>query len=99
MLGSIPNAVVAFLVIFPTPCLKSPQKEALTETFVRLTSRSSPLDSAHKAEAISLVLWDPHTGEIDHAHPASNSILRIEAFSRQVENAYVDRYRGLPPHT
>lgn len=93
-----PYAVVAFLVAVPISCLISPQQEALTETLLRLTSRNSPLDSAHKAEAISLVLWNPYTGEIDDAHPASSSILRIEAFSRQVEQAYVDRYRGLPPH-
>ena len=93
-----PYAVVAFLVVIPAPCLISPQQEALTETLLRLTSRSSPLDSAHKAEAISLVLWDPYTGEVDRTHPGPQSVLHIESFSSQIQHAYVDRYRGLPPH-
>jgi len=93
-----PYAVVAFLVAVPTPCLESPQKEALTETLERLGQRSSPLDLAHKAEAISLVLWDPGTGRIDPSWPSEGSALRIELLSQQIERAYVTRYKGLPPH-
>jgi hypothetical protein len=93
-----PYAVVAFLVAVPTPCLESPQKEALTETLERLGQRSSPLDLAHKAEAISLVLWDPGTGRIDPSWPGEGSALRIELLSQQIERAYVTRYKGLPPH-
>jgi len=93
-----PYAVVCFIVAIPTPCLQSPQKEAMTGTLERLSLRSSPLDSVHKAEAISLVLWDPSTGRIESNWPPSDSCLNIEQFSRQVEHSYVERYKGLPPH-
>ncbi len=93
-----PYAIVGFIVAIPTPCLSSPQKEALTQTLERLSLRDSPLDSAHKAEAISLILWDPETGEIDKDWPLGTSCLRIELFSRFIESAYVTRYKGLPPH-
>lgn len=93
-----PYAIVAFLVAVPLPCLTSPQKETLTYTLERLTLRGSPLDSVHKAESITLVIWDPSTGQIDTTWPVPDSPLRIEKFSEQVENAYKDRYKGLPPH-
>jgi hypothetical protein len=93
-----PYAVVAFMVIIPTPCLLNAQRVALTRTLERLTGRIGPIDSAHKAEAISLALWDPATGSIDPAWPEAGSPLRIEAFSSQVERHYVERYKGLPPH-
>jgi hypothetical protein len=93
-----PYAVVSFLVAIPTPCLHSPQKEALSETLERLAQRTSPIDLAHKAEAISLILWSPDTGEIDKEWPHDGSCLRIELFSEQIERAYVTRYKGLPPH-
>lgn len=93
-----PYAVVTFLIAVPTPCLVSPQREALVGTLERLTSRDSPLDSPHKAEAIALVVWDPITGQIDPDWPQQGSPLRIEQFSRQVEREYVSRYKGLPPH-
>jgi len=93
-----PYAIVAFMVIVPEPCLQSPQKEALTETLERLTQRDSVLDSAHKAEAISLIVWDPMTGAILPNIPDKSSKLRIEKFSDQVNKAYHERYKGLPPH-
>lgn len=93
-----PYAIVAFLVAIPLPCLTSPQKETLTYTLERLTSRSSPLNNAHKAEAIALVVWNPDTGEIDPSWPAPGSLLRLERFSEQIETAYKERYKGLPPH-
>lgn len=93
-----PYAVVAFIVVIPIPCLSSPQKEALTQTLERLSLRNSPLDSVHKAEAISLILWDPETGDIDKNWPLETSCLRFEFFSKFIESAYVDRYKGLPPH-
>ena len=93
-----PYAVVAFLVAVPTPCLASPQKEALTATLERLSQRSSPLDSAHKAEAIALVVWDPESGEVDCSWPEESSCLRIESFSSQIQKSYEARYKGLPPH-
>lgn len=94
-----PYAIVAFIVVVPTPCLQSPQREALTDTLERLSQRDSPLDSNHKAEGISLVVWDPTNGSIDGTWPNPNSCLRIERFSDQIEQNYIGRYKGLPPHT
>lgn len=93
-----PYALTAFFVVVPAPCLVSPQKEALAQTLERLTGRQGPLDSSHKAEAISLIVWRPDTGAIDPAWPAPDSPLRIEQFSTQVQAAYYARYKGLPPH-
>lgn len=93
-----PYAVIAFMVIVPAPCLVNPQRSALTRTLERLTGRIGPLDSPHKAEAISLIVWRPDTGEIDPSWPEAASPLRIEGFSQQVEQHYVGRYKGLPPH-
>lgn len=93
-----PYALVAFLVVVPTPCLMSPQREGLTGTLERLTGRVSPLDSAHRAEAIALAVWDPNTGMIDQTWPTVNSPLRLERFSDQITQVYVSRYKGLPPH-
>jgi len=95
-----PHAVVAFLVAIPTPCLLGPQQAGITETLDRLARRVEVNDSLYMAEAISLVVWDPSTGGIDPAIPDPNlSRLRIEKFHQYVEEAYVDRYKGLPPHT
>jgi hypothetical protein len=93
-----PYAVLAFLVAIPAPCLTSPQKEALTGTLERLSKRSSPLDSPHKAEAISLTVWNPDTGQVVPDWPVQESCLRLEKFSDQIESAYIERYKGLPPH-
>ncbi len=93
-----PHAVVAFLVAVPQPCLTSPQKEALTATLERLSQRTSPIDAPHKAEAITLIVWDPATGTIDTTWPVTTSCLRIESYSEQIQKAYADRYKGLPPH-
>ncbi len=93
-----PYAVVAFLVAIPQPCLSSPQKESLAETLERMSLRTSPIDAPHKAEAISLVIWDPATGTIDPIWPREGSGLRIGSFSEQIQKAYVERYKGLPPH-
>lgn len=93
-----PYAVVSFLVAIPIPCLPNAQREALVGTLERLTGRKAIDEPLHLAEALSLVLWDPATGELDPGVPAADSPLRLEAFSRQVESAYVDRYKGLPPH-
>jgi hypothetical protein len=92
-----PYAVVGFAVVVPTPCLSSPQKEALTETLERLTQRKSPLDSAHKAEVICLAVWDPETGAIEADWPPAGTMLRVEKFSEQLYQAYSERYKGLPP--
>jgi hypothetical protein len=71
----------------------------LTETLERLTLRSDPLNSNHKAETITLVSGDPNSGEINTDWPKNDSPLRIEKFSKQIEKSYKDRYKGLPPHS
>jgi hypothetical protein len=93
-----PHAVVAFMVIIPTPCLVEPQRSAIIETLERLARRTSVEAPDYMAEAISLVLWNPDDGIIDLNVPQSTSPLRLEKFSTYVEAAYIDRYKGLPPH-
>lgn len=93
-----PYAVVSFLIAIPEPALLAPQKAGLLGSLERLSERGSPLDSAHKAEAICLVIWHPTTGNISQTTPPSDSPLRIESFSSQVESSYRGRFKGLPPH-
>jgi hypothetical protein len=93
-----PHAVVGFMVIIPAPCFIEPQKSAMIETLERLARRTNVGDSDYMAEAISLVIWDPKTGNIDPNVPQTDSPLRLEKFSTFIEVAYVNRYKGLPPH-
>jgi hypothetical protein len=93
-----PHAVVAFMVVYPEPCVSLSQRSATTETLERLARRISVDGPAYMAEAISLVLWNPINGSIDPTIPDPSSPLRLERFSEQVEAAYVSRYKGLPPH-
>ena len=93
-----PHAVVAFLIAIPAPCIGGTRLAAMVQTLERLTRRFSVEDAAFRAEAIALVIWHPTTGEIDPLVPAPTSPLRLEAFSEQVQAAYVSRYKGLPPH-
>jgi hypothetical protein len=93
-----PYAVVAFMVVIPTPCLLGSTRAALIGTLERLGRRAGVDGPNHMAEVISLALWNPTTGEIDAATPDPASPLRIEKFSEQVEAAYTARYKGLPPH-
>ena len=65
----------------------------------RLARRVGVRNEAHMAEVISLVLWNPEDGTIDQDIPKQTSPLRLEKFSEQVEEIYVARYKGLPPHT
>ena len=94
-----PHAVVAFMVIYPAPCVSLPLQRATIETLERLARRSTVDGPLYMAEAISLVLWHPSNGSIDAEVPAPSSPLRFEKFSEQVEGAYISRYKGLPPHT
>jgi hypothetical protein len=94
-----PHALVAFMVIYPAPCVSSAHQKATIETLERLARRSSVEGEPFMAESISLVLWHPEDGTIDQDIPASSSPLRIEKFSEQVATAYTSRYKGLPPHT
>lgn len=93
-----PHAVVAFLVACPASCVSASQRKATIETLERLARRSSVDGPLYMAEAISFVLWNPNDGIIDADIPTPSSPLRIEIFSKQVEAAYVSRYKGLPPH-
>lgn len=93
-----PYAVVAFIVMIPEPCLQPPQRDALTTALLRLTGRNSPIDVHHKAESLSLVLWDPTTGIVDPNWPPPGTELCLQNFSAQVERAYETRYAGMPPH-
>ena len=93
-----PHAIVAFMVIIPTPCLIEPQRSAIIETLERLARRVSVEDPIYMAEAIALVVWNPTDGTIDADIPLPASPLRLERFSTYIEAAYVSRYKGLPPH-
>lgn len=93
-----PFAVTAFIVIIPTPCVNARNREAIINTLERLSGRRSPIDLAHLAEVMSLVFWDPDTGEIDANWPPPDSPLRLAKFSAAVARVYTERYKGLPPH-
>ncbi len=93
-----PQAVVAFLVAIPSPCISGPRRSAMIETLERLGSRFSTSNAFHLAEAVSLVIWEPDDGSIDQDYPEKKSPLRIEKFAEQIESTYVNRYKGLPPH-
>lgn len=93
-----PHALVAFMVIYPEPCVTLSHRKATIETLERLARRVGVDAPNHMAEAISLVLWNPVDGTIDPQVPGPTSPLRIERFSSQVQEIYVNRYKGLPPH-
>lgn len=93
-----PHAVVAFMLIVPQPVLSAPRERAIIGTLERLARRVNVDDPNHLAEAISFVLWNPADGSIDPNVPDPASPLRIQNFSVQVQAAYVNRYKGLPPH-
>src|SRR5581483_12225416 len=93
-----PYAVVGFMVIYPKPAVTAAHLAATIGTLERLGGRTLVDESEHRAEAVSLVIWDPADGTIDDEIPPAGSPLRIEAFSAHVERTYVARYKGLPPH-
>ncbi len=93
-----PYAVVAFAVIMPRPALADKQALDIIRTLERLGTRKEVLNQAHLAEAICLIVWDPQTGQLDRAVPATASNLHIEKFSATLFSRYLERYKGLPPH-
>jgi hypothetical protein len=93
-----PYAVVGFMVIYPEPAVTTTQLTATIGTLERLGGRQLVDEPEHRAEALSLVIWDPTTGAISPSVPDPASPLRIERFSEDVERNYVARYKGLPPH-
>lgn len=96
-----PYAIVAFMIALPTPCAGEAQRTvaAIIETLERLAGRADVADPGYRAEANTLVLWDPTSGTIDPDVPRPQSALRIEKCSDQINEAYWGRYKGLPPHT
>lgn len=94
-----PSAVVGFIVVIPAPCLPAGSvANALTGTLTRLGGRTLVDEAPHRAEALSLILWEPTTGQISPTAPAPASPLRLERFSERIERTYHDRFQGLPPH-
>src|SRR3989442_692844 len=93
-----PYAVVAFMVVVPTVCLVEPQRSALIGRLEGLNRRINVGDPAHLAESIALVLWDPATGLVDPTFPVNGSSVRLDVFSNRIQEAYFNRYQGLPPH-
>jgi len=93
-----PYCLVAFIVALPAPAVAAPQRRSLARTLERLGSRKDELDQNHLAEAISLVLWDPHTGGTEPGFPEPGSPLRIETMHERIQPHYFDRYKNLPPH-
>jgi hypothetical protein len=93
-----PYALVAFIVVIPKPALGSKQEADIIRTLERLGTRNDVLDQTHLAEALSLIIWNPETGEIDPSIPSQDSNLRIEKFSDMLYPHYLNRYKGLPPH-
>jgi hypothetical protein len=93
-----PFAVVGFMVVIPDLCLKGQMRDRYIGMLDRLVGRESPIDVPHKAEAVSLVLWDATTGMLNPDWPRKKSPLRIERFSEQVQVQYHSRYAGMAPH-
>ena len=92
-----PYCVAAFIVALPAPALRDVQFRGISSTLERLGSRKDELDQHHLAEAISLVIWDPETGEIDSA--PLDPIIRLDTMHDRIHECYVGRYQHLPPHT
>ena len=93
-----PFCIVAFIVVLPDPAVPGRQLRAIASTLQRLGSRKDELDQHHLAEAIALVLWNPHDGTTMEP-PAPYSSIRLGNLHHSVQTAYADRYRHLPPHT
>ncbi len=94
-----PLAVVGFLVLVPLPAVGA-ALEPMTWRLDGLGGRVDEHGPSHIAEAMCFALWDPKTGEVSPSvpDPRSHPELRIERFSAQVEDAYLSRYAGAPPH-
>lgn len=94
-----PYALALFLVMIPADIFIGRQTGEIIRTLERLNGRSNIREEEYKAESIALVIWNPHTGEVDPRIPNVDSSLRLEQYSRRIEKMYFDRYAGLPPHT
>jgi hypothetical protein len=94
-----PYAIVAFLVMVPAPALADKQEFDIIRTLERLATRKDVLDQAHLAEAVSLVVWHPASGKVHPDIPPKASPLRVEQLSASLFPHYLERYKGLPPHS
>ena len=94
-----PYALALFLVLIPKDIFSGNTTSEIMRTLERLNCRKSIREEDYKAESIALIIWDPHTGEIDPDLPGQESSLRWEKFGARIESAYLERYAGLPPHT
>ena len=91
-----PAAVVAFMIAVPEACL-GPHQAPLEAALRRLAERTHSADEPHRAEAISLVVWDPQMGAVIEDRTRTDA-LRPGNFSALIEAAYTRRYAGMPPH-
>ena len=94
-----PYALALFFVLIPKDVFIGNQTGEITRTLERLNCRESIREEDYKAESIALLIWNPHTGEIDPDLPSPESSLRVEKYTKRIEKMYYDRYAGLPPHT
>ncbi|MCC0563795.1 hypothetical protein [Brevibacillus borstelensis] len=94
-----PYALVVFVVFVPRLALAPTQERDMINTLERICGRRSFQEANHLAEAISFVVWDPNTGHIDPAVPDPASPLRLERLNEIIYSVYLERYKGLPPHS
>lgn len=93
-----PYALVLFFIVIPQPALHLNQAADIIRTLERMNLRRNIQDENHRAESIALVAWNPDTGEVCPDLPSVDSNLRLEKFSKRIEEVYLSRYKGLPPH-
>ncbi len=93
-----PYALTIFFVVLPSTALMLKQENDITRTLERMGTRKNVIDAPHLAESISLIVWDPETGSIDSERPMKTSNLRLEKAHQRIEEIYLERYKGLPPH-
>ena len=94
-----PYALALFLVLIPKDIFVGRQTGEIVRTLERLNGRVNIREEDYRAESIALVIWNPHTGEVDEEMPDIRSSLRLEHYTERIERMYCDRYAGLPPHT
>lgn len=94
-----PYALVLFFIVIPRPALQDNQAFDIIRTLERMNERENVQDENHRAESIALVTWDPDTGKVDNICPAQESSICLKYFSKRVQDRYVERYKGLPPHS
>lgn len=93
-----PYALSLFFIVIPKPALHDNQAADIIRTLERMNCRESVLGENHRVESIAMVVWDPGTGLVDPDVPAASSNLRLEKFAKRIEEVYLSRYKGLPPH-